>query len=199
MGLGGTLASTATAPVRLGLSAGELALEVALGVVRGTRRALEREHEFDSMPVHPSWPPPPPLAPPRRSSTTTSANGSSATEAPPKPRPESVETPPPLPPAAAKGDAVPVVPPPAGAKEVDDSPIPVAEFAEEGAEDGAGAEVHIDPPWDGYDDMTAAQIQQRLADSDREVVATVSLYEGMRRGRRSVVRAADKRLRALSA
>jgi hypothetical protein len=176
---------TAGAPVRLSLSAGELALEVALGLVRGTRRALESEHEFDAVPTHPRWPPAP--VPRER-------------REPPPPAPqERPEPPPPVPPAAAAGDAVPVVPPPAGAKEVDDDPVPVAEFAEEGAEDGAGAEVHIDPPWDGYDDMTAAQIAERLSDADRAAVAAVSLYEGMRRGRRSVVGAADRRLRLLSA
>jgi len=33
----------------------------------------------------------------------------------------------------------------------------VAEVAEEGAEDGAGAELTVEPPWDGYDRMTAAE------------------------------------------
>ncbi|HEX2097147.1 MAG TPA: hypothetical protein VHF50_07255 [Solirubrobacterales bacterium] len=199
MGLG-QITSTVTAPVRIGLSAGELALEVALGVVRGTRRALERDG--DGAARQPSWPPPPP-APSREPAHVPrprSTNGSSAstTAAPPKRRPEAVEPPPPVPPAQALGDAVPVIPPPPGAKEVDDAPEPVAEFSESGAEDGAGAEVRVDPPWDGYDKMTAAQIQQRLAKADREVVAAVSLYEGMQRGRRSVVGAAERRLRALS-
>lgn len=196
MGLAGTLTHTATAPLRLGLSAGELALEVALGMVRGTRRALEGDHGRDSSLAQPSWPPPPP-APSRRGkpSRPASSNGSSATEAPAKPRPEAVESPP----TVVRGDAVPAIPPPEGAKEVDDTPIPIGEFAEEGAEDGAGAEVRIDPPWDGYDDMTAAQIQERLANAEREVVAAVSLYEGMCRGRRSVARAAERRLRLLSA
>jgi hypothetical protein len=192
MGLGGTLAHTATAPVRIGLSAGELALEVALGLMRGSRRALEgeRERELGSIQAHPSWPPPP--VRPRQPERPRSSNGASSAAEPP-PRPGAT-----VPPAAVQGDAVPVIPPPAGAKEVDDAPVPVGEFAEEGAEDGAGAEVHVEPPWDGYDDMTAAQIAKRLADADRETVATVSLYEGMRRGRTSVVRAADKRLRLLS-
>lgn len=177
------IAHAATAPVRLGLTAGEIALEVALGVVRGTRRVLDGEHRDDEAGLaQRSWAPPPP--PPRPAPTSVA---------------EPAAPPPPVPPAAAEGDAIPVVPPPPGAKTVDDDPVPVGEFAEEGAEDGAGAEVHIDPPWDGYDDQTAAQIAERLADADREVAAAVSLYEGMRRGRRSVTKAADKRLRQLTA
>jgi hypothetical protein len=84
-----------------------------------------------------------------------------------------------------------------GAKQVDDEPVPVAEFAEAGAEDGAGAEVHVDPPWDGYDAMSAAQIKRRLSTADSGAAAAVSLYEGAGRGRVSVVAAAGRRLRAL--
>jgi hypothetical protein len=104
-----------------------------------------------------------------------------------------------VPPAAAQGDAVPVVPPPPGAKSVDDDPVPVAEFAEEGAEQGAGAQIDIEAPWEGYDGMTAAQIQKRISGADSAMVAAVSLYEGSRRGRRSVIDAADRRLKLLSA
>lgn len=181
--------------MRLTLSAGEVALEVALDVVRGTRRALEGDQRDEVPLARSSWPP----APPRRP-RAASGNGASATTtapAPPPPPAEAVEPPPPVPPATAVGDAVPVVPPSPGAKEVDDAPVPVAEFGGEGAEEDAGAEVHVDPPWDGYDDMTAAQIAERLEDAGREMVATVALYEGMKRDRRSVVRAADRRLRAL--
>jgi hypothetical protein len=193
MGLGGTIAHTATAPVRLTLSAGELALEVALGVVRGTRRALSGDDHAESGLTQPSWPAPPPRPPrerPRSSTNGASATSSSSTQ--------TVEAPPPPPPPVEpQGAAVPVIPPPPGAKEVDDAPIPVAEFGGEGAQENAGAEVHIDPPWDGYDDMTAAQVNERLADANREVVAAVSLYESVKRDRRSVIRTADRRLRAL--
>lgn len=89
-------------------------------------------------------------------------------------------------------------PPLAGAKEVDDAATRVAEVGGAGAEEDAGAEVRVEAPWDGYDDMTAAQIQQRLSGAGREVAAAVSLYEGSRRARRSVVRAADRRVRVLS-
>jgi len=61
----------------------------------------------------------------------------------------------------------------------------------------AGAEVHIDTPWDGYDAMTAIQVQERLANADSAVAAAVALYEGAGRRRVSVVGAADRRLRRL--
>jgi hypothetical protein len=88
---------------------------------------------------------------------------------------------------------------PQGAKRVDDEPELVGEFASAEAADGAGAEVHADPPWDGYDRLTATQIRGRLAGADREVAAAVSLYEGLGRKRVSVLRAADSRLRGRGA
>jgi hypothetical protein len=202
MGLTDALARKAIAPLRLGLSAGELGLQIALGIVRGTRRALDGDHaqpaaataeRFRSVPPEAPHPSPerPRREPPRRAEPRQPRRA--------EPSPEVAERPPPVPPAAAEGPAVPVVPPPPGAKQIDDDPVPVAEFSEAGAEDGAGAQVSIDEPWDGYDGMTAAQIQQRLAAADRAVVAAVSLYEGSGRSRVSVIRAADRRLRLLSA
>jgi hypothetical protein len=88
--------------------------------------------------------------------------------------------------------------PPAPAPEpehVDEGLVVVAETAEPGAEEGAGAEVHVDEPWDGYRSMTANDIRARLADADAEVAAAVKLYEGMHKDRSSVVEAADRRLR----
>lgn len=177
-----TVVRTAVAPVKLGLSAGELALEVTLGVVRGVRRVFGDENGDRGLTT--------PLAPRR----PLSVDRRSAS--PPTPV---VAPPPPVPPAAADGPAVAVVPPPPGAKQVDDDPVPVAEFGGEGAETAAGAQIHIDEPWDGYDGMTAAQIQKRLTKANRAAVAAVSLYEGSKRGRRSVIGAADRRLRQLSA
>ena len=58
---------------------------------------------------------------------------------------------------------------------VDEGLVVVAEVAEEGAEEGAGAEVHVDEPWDGYRAVTAADIRARLADADATVAAAVKL------------------------
>lgn len=187
-----TVVRGAVAPVKLGLSAGELALEVTLGLVRGVRRAFGDDDGNRGLTT--PLAPPRPVAVDRRSSGSVSVPERPAPTAKPK-----VAPPPPVPPAAADGPAVAVVPPPPGAKQVDDDPVPVAEFGGEGAATAAGAQIHIDEPWDGYDGLTAAQIQKRLTKANRAVVAAVSLYEGSGRGRRSVLGAADRRLRQLSA
>jgi hypothetical protein len=199
MQLAHTLARGATAPIRLGLSAGGLGLSVARTVVDEARRALGHGGSSAN-----GWSGPRP-APVRSPAPDVRAHGDALESvvdvvAPSPPRPSAPEAaaPPPVQPPAAKGPSVPAIPPVRGAKQVDDTPVPVAEFAEPGAEDGAGAQIHIDPPWDGYDGMTAAQIRERLASADSGVAAAVSLYESAGRGRVSVVRAADSRLRSLA-
>jgi hypothetical protein len=77
---------------------------------------------------------------------------------------------------------------------VDEEPVLVAEAAEAGAEEGAGPEVHIDPPWDGYDRMTAADIRDRLAAATLEEAAAVELYEAAGKKRSSVLDAAANAL-----
>jgi hypothetical protein len=79
---------------------------------------------------------------------------------------------------------------------VDEEPVLVAEAAEEGAEDGAGAELHVQPPWEGYDQMTAGDIRDRLAVATVTEAAAVELYESTRRSRRSVLDAAERAVRA---
>jgi len=78
---------------------------------------------------------------------------------------------------------------------VSEEPELVAEFAEPGAEDEAGAEVDIAEPWEGYDRMKAAEIQRRLEDSSDEVAAVVRLYEAAGKNRQTVLRAAERKLR----
>ena len=79
---------------------------------------------------------------------------------------------------------------------VDEEPELVAAVAEEGAEDGAGAEVTIEEPWPGYDEMTAADIKDRLTAEDEAVAGAVRLYEASRKGRASVLEATSRRLNA---
>ena len=75
----------------------------------------------------------------------------------------------------------------------------VESFAEPGAEDGAGAAVHVEEPWKRYGQMTAKQIIARLADASREELAAVELYERVHRGRQTVLGAADRHLRRATA
>jgi hypothetical protein len=193
-----TLARAATTPIRLGLSAGGLGLSIGRTVMREARRALARER-----PPASSWSVsrPTPIRSPAPDVRGQGDALESVVDVVVAPNPSAAReavAPPPPPPAAATGPAVPAFPPGGGAKQVDDEPVPVAELAEAGAEDGAGAEVHVDAPWAGYDGMTAARIRKRLASADSGVAAAVSLYEGAGRKRVSVVEAADRRLRMLS-
>jgi hypothetical protein len=103
--------------------------------------------------------------------------------------PTVVEAPSPAP------DAPPAVPDELIPDHVDEEVVLVAETAEEGAEDGAGPELHIAPPWDGYDQMTAPEIRDRLAAADAAVAAAVDLYEATHKSRRTVIEAAERALR----
>lgn len=104
-----------------------------------------------------------------------------------------VVTPPPVEPAMPDADTVP--PPPA---HVSREARLVEAFADPGAEEGAGATVHIEEPWEGYARMTANGVMARLVDAGREELAAVALYERAHRDRKTVVAAAERRLREAS-
>jgi hypothetical protein len=78
---------------------------------------------------------------------------------------------------------------------VSEEPRLVEEFAEPGAEQGAGAEVHVDPPWDGYEQMNAKQVISRLATADRAELAAVQLFERGNRRRQTILNAVERELR----
>ena len=71
----------------------------------------------------------------------------------------------------------------------------VAEVAEPGAEDGAGAELSVAEPWEGYATMRADEIVARLRDAPAAEAAAVELYEVTHKSRQSVLKAAERRLR----
>ena len=70
----------------------------------------------------------------------------------------------------------------------------VEEVAEAGAEDGAGAQVHVDEPWDGYRQMTAGDVVDRITGADTAVLAAVQLYELTARRRQTVLDAVQREL-----
>jgi hypothetical protein len=74
----------------------------------------------------------------------------------------------------------------------------VEEVAEPGAEDGAGAQIRIDEPWEGYRHLKARDIVARLTSATREELAAVELYEVAHANRRSVVQAAQRALKQAS-
>ena len=66
------------------------------------------------------------------------------------------------------------------------------EEAEPGAEEGAGASIRVDEPWDGYRRMSAREIVTRLATSSTAELAGVQLYESTHRKRQTVLAAVER-------
>jgi pimeloyl-ACP methyl ester carboxylesterase len=73
---------------------------------------------------------------------------------------------------------------------VDEGLEEVAESADDSAEQGAGAEVRVEEPWEGYDTMRVPEIRARLRDAPPELAAVVRLYEAAHKNRTGVLRAA---------
>jgi len=121
---------------------------------------------------------------------------------PAPPPPPSDETPPtpahraptPGPPAPAGPSFTPAPEPPPA--HVSREAHVVESSADPGAEDGAGAAVRIEEPWQGYRQMTAADVIARLVVASAEELAAVALYERAHRDRSTVVAAAQRRLRS---
>lgn len=74
----------------------------------------------------------------------------------------------------------------------------VSESADAGAEEGAGAQIRIAEPWEGYRAMKAADVIDRLSTATKEELAAVELYEVAGRNRKSVVAAAQRALKLAS-
>lgn len=85
-------------------------------------------------------------------------------------------------------------PAPAAPDHVSEDPVVVREEAEPGAQDGAGASVSVDAPWEGYERMAARDIVARLAACSTAELAAVALYEGSHRKRRTVLTAVEREL-----
>lgn len=98
------------------------------------------------------------------------------------------------PPPASEAPPAPAPAPDAEPEHVDREAVVVAEFADAGAEDGPGAELHVDEPWDGYDDLTAKDVIAQLADAGAARLAVVRLYESTHRNRVTVLAEIDRRL-----
>lgn len=81
---------------------------------------------------------------------------------------------------------------------IDTEPELVAEFSEPGAEEGAGAELHVAEPWAGYRRMRVSDIRDRIVAAGPEELAVTQLYEATHRKRRSVLDAVEKRTKQLS-
>jgi len=79
---------------------------------------------------------------------------------------------------------------------VSEEPELVEEFSEPGAEDGAGAEIHVQEPWDGYEKCSAKEVIARLAAASPAGLAAVQLYESRHRSRQTILAAVERELRS---
>jgi hypothetical protein len=101
-----------------------------------------------------------------------------------------------MPPTAPAPPTAERIPPPDGEPEhVSEESRLVEEFADPGAEEGAGAEVHVAEPWDGYAHMNAKQVIDRLTGASPAELGAVELYERGNRGRQTVIAAVERALR----
>jgi outer membrane biosynthesis protein TonB len=78
---------------------------------------------------------------------------------------------------------------------VSEEPTLVDEVAETGAEDGAGAQVRVDEPWENYHQLGAKDVIDRLIDASTAQLAAVQLYEQSHRRRQTVLEAVEHQLR----
>jgi hypothetical protein len=166
------------APVRLGLRLG-------IGVVRFELRLVEKllgldreepgvaDRQPDAEPVRVRSEPVPVEPEPSRPAPVVVAQ-------PPIPEPE------------------PIISEPEPPAHIDVETELVGEFAEPGAEEGAGPEIHVDEPWEGYRRMRVADIRERVTVAEPAELAMVQLYEASTRGRRSILDAVERRSKELA-
>ena len=171
-------------PVRLTLRVWEFGLSNAAEAARIGAELLDRGRDGDPPDVGPGTPAEPDVVVPE-----TGYLAPEPGEVGPEPDVLDVDD------AAVVTDAPPAVPDELIPDHVDEEPVLVAEVAEEGAEDGAGAELHVEPPWEGYERMSAADIRDRLAAASITEAAAVELYESTHKSRRSVLDAAELALK----
>lgn len=218
--------SVAREPVRLTLRVWEFGLSTAAEAARIGSELLERSRSFDDGVTEYRAGPHPaydedggaPDVPPDASAAGTAAPGvedgapaepeavtpetgylaPEPGEVGPEPDVLDVEDAPPARASSSAGtaDAPPAVPDELVPDHVDEEPVLVAEVAEGGAEEGAGPELSVEPPWDGYDQMTATDITDRLTAASPAEAAAVELYESTKKGRSSVLEAAARALKA---
>jgi hypothetical protein len=125
---------------------------------------------------------------PRRTERADSSAPASPPSAPSTASPPIVSRP-----ASAQETPPPAVPEPV---HVSEEPELVREEAEAGAEDGAGASITINPPWEGYDRLGARDVIARLTGADAAELAAVQLYESSNRSRQTVLEAVRRQLKA---
>lgn len=185
-----------TFPLRVGACATRLWMRATTEVVAVAAKATEQLIDAATGRTSVRGPESPPPAPARQAAPRRAP----ARRTPPREEP-SQERRPDEPPAAAPPAPPEEAPPAPPAPEIGAEPphvseeaVLVEEFAEPGAEEGAGAELHIEEPWSGYKDMNARQVIARLALASSAEIAAVQLYESANRNRQTILTAAEREL-----
>jgi hypothetical protein len=167
------------APIRIGVRAG-------IGLIRFELRVIEHLLGLDREPPEPA-------------DLRPEAPADAEWEPRPAPRRRAPAEPEPLSERRIPIDAEPrLAPEPYESEHLDVEPELVAEFAEPGAEEGAGPEIRVPEPWHGYRRMRVADIRDRVAVADPAELAVIQLYESANRRRMSILDAVRRRNRALA-
>lgn len=190
-----------TIPLRVGFEATRTAVTISMRLTGAAIHLLRPSGGSRSHAGPPSSP---------RTAGPPTAERTSRSTAPPEARTNGQPEPTITPRAAAPAPPPPPVTPPQdqpdtplsaaddAVKTIDDEDEVVAEYAEAGAEEGAGAQLDIEEPWEGYADMNADTVISRIGEADAATLAVVELFEHTHKQRQTVLAAAEKRLRALS-
>jgi hypothetical protein len=178
-----------TLPVRAGLKLTELTVRGAQEVVGRAAAIAGLASERGEPPAHDVDDAAPPEATTHSSAATAEPAEAPirAPEAAPPPREAEVVH-------EAEFTADYDTPTPAEPVHVSEDAELVAEVAEPGAEDGAGAQVHVAEPWDGYRELKAADVIDRLGGASSEEVAAIELFELAGHKRQTVIAAAQREL-----
>lgn len=197
-----------TLPIRLGLRAARL-------TVRGGVQVSERAAglaAFAVQAVRPGSNESPPEreepsheAQERSEATPAPAGGNRTAEATPGADPRSMAEPVQAPPQVAAQEAIDRVPEPRAASaapavpepaHVSEEPVLVESFAEPGAQDGAGAQVTVDEPWEGYAQLNAQDVIARIGEASAAELAAVDLYERVNRNRATILTAVERGMKS---
>jgi hypothetical protein len=111
-----------------------------------------------------------------------------AAETPPRPRPRRAARKATAAKPARKRASRPAPAKVAAARAAEGAEEPVASV---GPDAGAGPEIHVAPPWEGYDAMALDEVLARLPDADETLLAAVRLYESRGEARQAILLATE--------
>jgi hypothetical protein len=196
--------------LRLARGAINLALDITRDLAGGSPLDRDGATETDTTPPPPRPTTPDPAEAPRRArrdaavqrtranrrppaaTTATDVPAPAAEEAPhPRPRPRKAARKATAAKPARKRTTGPTRGEAAAIREAQRETEGAAPVASAGPATGAGPEIHVEPPWAGYDEMALDEVLGRLEGADDAVVAAVRLYESTHENRQAVLLATE--------